>query len=64
MIIAENNWRSEYCPDSEPVSCNQVFDNCDCPGMWTCDDMSDITEDFWMTFNSGLNDDDLINAGD
>jgi len=50
IINVENVWRAEYCPDSEPLFCD--IPTCECEGYWTCDDMMNITEEFWMTYNS------------
>ena len=50
VIVAENDWRVEYCPNEELLECECPFDAAElpemeeydeelCEGLWECDDV-------------------------
>jgi len=42
--MCENEWRHEYCPESEDVFCANPYEPCaTCEGAWTCEDIHSIT---------------------
>jgi len=44
VVACENAWRDEYCPNSEHLYCANPYEPCPtCEGVWTCDDMANIT---------------------
>jgi len=44
IVMCENEWRAEYCPDSENVFCENPYEPCEtCDGAWTCGDIEAIT---------------------
>jgi len=55
IVMAENMWRDEYCPESEHVFCELPYDDSEClscPNEWTCEDIDNMTNDFWATFDN------------
>jgi len=43
IVMCENEWRDEYCPDYGHVACDCPFGVVDCEGAWYCDDIDSIT---------------------
>jgi len=41
--MIENDWRDEYCPESEHVYCDCPFTVASCDGAWTCEDIYNIS---------------------
>jgi hypothetical protein len=60
--MCENEWRHEYCPESEDLYCSNPYE-CDvCNGAWTCEDVYNVTSEYFYYADS--NGDGLINYGD
>jgi hypothetical protein len=45
IVNCENEWRAEYCPDSEPVYCANPYVCPECEGEWTCEDIYAISQE-------------------
>jgi len=63
VVMCENEWRDEYCPESEHLYCDcpyVVADTCD--GIWTCDDIYYITSDVMAYYDT--NGDGTISSSD
>lgn len=44
LVVTENEWRADYCPDAEPIYCVNPLEPCTvCEGYWTCEDIYGIT---------------------
>jgi len=43
LVMIENQWRDEYCPDYGHVYCDCPFLVNECEGAWNCTDISNIT---------------------
>jgi hypothetical protein len=54
--MMENEWRDEYCPDSDNLYCDCPFDTPVCEGAWNCADVIYITEDFMMVYDTNGDD--------
>jgi hypothetical protein len=61
MVMAENAWRDENCPDYGYLYCEDCIE-IGCDGAWYCDDIEMITEEVFNYYNS--NDDMTINPED
>jgi len=62
LVLVENNWRANYCPDAEDLYCANPYECAACYGAWTCDDVYDITMEYM--YYTDVNGDGLINYGD
>jgi len=52
LVMCENEWRLENCEEGTPdLYCEyNPFEPCEeCPGMWICEDVYMISEDFLAT---------------
>jgi len=45
IVMVENNWRDEYCPNYGHLYCDCPFYVADCPGEWNCDDIYMISDE-------------------
>jgi len=62
VIMAENEWRAEYCPDYGFVYCEAAFTCDSCEGEWSCDDIAYITEEVMAYYDTTS--DEAINPED
>jgi len=62
IVICENEWRDEYCPDYGYVYCACPFSTPVCEGAWNCADIAYITEEVMLYYDT--NSDGQINLGD
>jgi len=62
IVICENEWRDEYCPDYGYVYCSCPFSTPVCEGAWNCADIVYITEELMAYYDT--NNDGNINLGD
>jgi len=41
IVVVENEWRDEYCPNYGHAYCENVFEPCaTCEGEWNCSDVA------------------------
>jgi len=52
IVIVENEWRDEYCPDYGYVYCNCPFSTVVCEGAWNCADVTYITEEVMAYYDT------------
>jgi hypothetical protein len=45
VVMVENEWRMEYCPELGDLYCDCPFYVAECEGAWNCDDIYYITDD-------------------
>jgi hypothetical protein len=50
--MSENEWRAEMCPDAEPIFCACPFEVDTCVGLWTCDDISMISDEMMSEYDN------------
>jgi len=62
LVIVENEWRLENCPDYGAAYCSCPFSVPVCDGAWNCADIIYITEDLFTYYDT--NNDGQINLGD
>jgi len=60
--MCENEWRAEYCPESEMVYCSNPYECATCDGAWNCEDIYNISVEVMAAYDT--NGDGQINAGD
>jgi hypothetical protein len=60
--MCENEWRAEYCPESEMVYCANPYDCAACDGAWDCEDIYYITEEVMAYYDTNV--DGAINPED
>jgi len=52
IVIVENQWRAEYCPEYGLLYCENPFVCNVCEGAWNCDDIYYISEEFLMAYDT------------
>jgi len=53
VMVVENEWRQENCPEFGLLYCNNPYEPCTgCEGEWDCLDIYNITEEFFMAFDT------------
>jgi hypothetical protein len=62
IVMCENEWRAEYCPDSEDLYCTCPYTVPTCDGAWDCEDIYAISLDVLAYYDS--NGDGSINLAD
>jgi hypothetical protein len=62
VVKCENEWRAEYCPESEDLYCAEPYLCYECPGAWNCEDIYNITTEIMAFYDT--NGDGSINLGD
>jgi predicted nucleic acid-binding Zn finger protein len=62
LVIVENEWRMENCPDYGAAYCNCPFTVAVCEGAWNCADIITITEEVMVAYDT--NGDGNLNLGD
>jgi hypothetical protein len=63
IVMCENEWRYEYCPEDFPeLYCENPFICEECIGAWTCEDIFNVTVEVMEQADS--NNDGQINVGD
>jgi hypothetical protein len=56
VIMCENEWRHEYCPESEDLYCEGCpFEVSTCEGAWYCDDIAEITTGIMSEYDTNYN---------
>jgi hypothetical protein len=48
IMMCENAWRDEHCPDYGHVYCDCPFYVVVCEGAWNCDDVLFVTDEVMM----------------
>jgi len=43
--MCENEWRAEYCPESEDLFCTCPFTVVYCDGAWDCEDIFNVSSE-------------------
>jgi hypothetical protein len=43
LVMIENNWRAEHCPESENLFCTCPYTVVYCDGAWDCEDIYNIS---------------------
>lgn len=62
VVLCENEWRYEYCPESEELWCSCPYEVAECDGAWNCSDVEYITYDIMATYDANYN--GAIDMGD
>jgi hypothetical protein len=66
MVIAENEYRQEYCPEFGLAYCENPMTDCGCEGMWSCDDIEAISLDNMVYYDTNgdgsINPEDVVDA--
>jgi len=52
VVMCENEWRAEYCPDYGMVTCDCPFYVPECEGAWNCADIVYITDEVMMMLDT------------
>jgi hypothetical protein len=62
IVMIENEWRAENCPEYGQAFCECPFDVVECEGAWNCNDVEAISIEVVAYYDS--NDDQAINPED
>jgi predicted nucleic acid-binding Zn finger protein len=64
LVMCENEWRAENCPNYGMLYCNCPFWVAECPGAWDCEDIKFISEEviayYDTTGDASINPEDNI----
>jgi len=55
VVLCENEWRAEYCPESEDLFCSCPYYVAECEGAWNCNDISNITVEVMNYYDTNYN---------
>jgi len=55
VVVCENEWRHEYCPESEDLYCSCPYDVAYCPDAWTCYDVSAVVAEVMSFYDVNFN---------